>query len=91
MSIHLEVTTASSSLMTEPVTAQILAVKPSAFAAAQCQSGKLGMDTFRTRNNLVLWNIDVSYDAKVCRDKEEDDKDEEEGEEEQPPPSPGVC
>lgn len=92
MSIHLEVTTASSSLMTEPVTAQIPAVKPSAFAAAQPQSGKLGVDTFRTRKNLALWNINVSYDAEVCRDKEEeDDEDEEEREEEQPPPSPGVC
>ena len=55
MTVHLEVTTASSSLMTEPVTAQIPAIRSSAFAAkgaAQPQSGKLGVDTLQDKGEF---------------------------------------
>ncbi|TKC39255.1 hypothetical protein EI555_013434 [Monodon monoceros] len=55
MTVHLEVTTASSFLMTEPVTAQIPAIRPSAFAtkgAAQPQSGKLGVDTLQDKGEF---------------------------------------
>lgn len=84
MSVHLEVTTASSSLMTEPLTAQIATVRPSAFAAtgaAQPQRGKLGVDPLKDKEEFGLLKF-FSYDAEVCKEKKKEEEEDEEEERE---------